>query len=359
MLISLAAHKQWSIHHMDVKSAFLNGYLEEEVYVEQPQGFEVEGKENNVYKLKTALYGLKQAPSACFKMNDKFKAAMMNEFEMKDLGIMKYFLGMEVYQSKDDIFIFQTKYAQDMLNKFDMLDCHPSPTPSAHGEVLCRDDGANLVDEKTYRSIVGSLIFLTHTRPDITYLVSLVSRYMTNPSEIHMKAAKRILRYVKGILNFGIHYYSSEKFNLVGFSDSNWGGSLDDRKSTSGNCFSFGSGLITWSSKKQSVVALSSTEAEYVAVTSASTQALWLKKILEEIGEKQVQPTVIYCDNVSAIKLAKNPVHHSRTKHFDMKYHFIRDLVQKKDIELKHINTQHQLADIFTKAVAKDQFLAI
>eukprot|EP00253_Pinus_taeda_P017386 PITA_17386 len=382
MLISLAAHKQWSIHHMDVKSAFLNGYLEEEVYVEQPQGFEVEGKENNVYKLKKALYGLKQAPRAwyartdgyfhengfqrskndptlyykqegidilitslyvddllymgsSFKMNDKFKAAMMNEFEMKDLGIMKYFLGMEAYQSNNEIFICETKYAQDMLNKFDMLDCHPSPTPSAHGEVLCRDDGANLVDEKTYRSIVGSLIFLTHTRPDITHLVSLVSRYMTNPSEIHMKAAKRIL------------------------SDSDWGGSLDDRKSTSGNCFSFGSGLITWNSKKQSVVALSSTEAEYVAVTSAGTQALWLRKILEEIGEKQVQPTVIYCDNVSAIKLAKNPVHHSGTKHFDMKYHFIRDLVQKKDIELKHINTQHQLADIFTKAVAKDQFLAI
>eukprot|EP00253_Pinus_taeda_P011335 PITA_11335 len=268
-------------------------------------------------------------------MNDKFKAAMMNEFEMKDLGIMKYFLGMEAYQSNNEIFICETKYAQDMLNKFDMLDCHPSPTPSAHGEVLCRDDGANLVDEKTYRSIVGSLIFLTHKRPDITHLVSLVSRYMTNPSEIHMKAAKRIL------------------------SDSDWGGSLDDRKSTSGNCFSFGSGLVTWNSKKQSVVALSSTEAEYVAVTSAGTQALWLRKILEEIGEKQVQPTVIYCDNVSAIKLAKNPVHHSRTKHLDMKYHFIIDLVQKKDIELKHINTQHQLADIFTKAVAKDQFLAI
>eukprot|EP00253_Pinus_taeda_P006369 PITA_06369 len=382
MLISLAAHKQWSIHHMDVKSAFLNGYLEEEVHVEQPQGFEVEGKENNVYKLKKALYGLKQAPRAwyartdgyfhengferskndptlyykqegidiliislyvddllymgsSFKMNDKFKAAMMHEFEMKDLGIMKYFLGMEAYQSNNEIFICETKYAQDMLNKFDMLDCHPSPTPSAHGEVLCRDDGVNLVDEKTYRSIVGSLIFLTHTRPDITHLVSLVSRYMTNPSEIHMKAAKRIL------------------------SDSDWGGSLDDRKSTSGNCFSFGSGLVTWNSKKQSVVALSSTEAEYVAVTSAGTQALWLRKILEEIGEKQVQPTVIYCDNVSAIKLAKNPVHHSRTKHFDMKYHFIIDLVQKKDIELKHINTPHQLADIFTKAVAKDQFLAI
>lgn len=174
-----------------------------------------------------------------------------------------------------------------------------------------------------------------------------------------MKAAKRILRYVKGTLNIGIHYYSFEKFNLVGFSDSDWGGSLDDCKSTSGNFFSFGSGLITQSAKRQSIIVLSSTEAEYVVVTSAGTQVLWLRKILEEIGEKQIHGTVIYCDNVSAIKLAKNPVYHSRTKHFDLKYHFIRDLVQKKDIELKHINTQHQLADIFTKAVAKDQFLAL
>ena len=209
MLISLAAHKKWSIHHMDVKSVFLNGYLEEEVYVEKPQGFEVEGKENNVYKLKKTLYGLKQALRAWYaridgyfqengfqrsksdptfyykqegidiqiislyvddllymgsssKMNDTFKVAMMNEFEMKDLGIMKYFLGMEVYQIKDEIFICQTKYAHDMLNKFDMLDCNTSPTPSAHGEVLCRDDGVDLVCEKTYRSIVGSLILHIH-----------------------------------------------------------------------------------------------------------------------------------------------------------------------------------------------------
>ena len=134
---------------------------------------------------------------------------------------------------------------------------------------------------------------------------------------------------------------------------------MDDRKSTSGNCFSSGSGLITWSSRKQSIVALSSTEAEYVAINSAGTQALWLRNFLEEIGEKKIQPTMIYCDNVSAIKLAKNPIHHSRKNNFDMKYHFIRDLVQKKDVELKHINTKHQLAYIFTKAVAKDQFLAL
>lgn len=142
-----------------------------------------------------------------------------------------------------------------------------------------------------------------------------------------MKATKIILRYVKDTLNFGIHCYSTEKFNLVGFSDSDLGGSLDDRKSTSGNCFSFSSSLITWSSRKQRIIALSSTEAEYVAITSASRQALWLRNVLEEIGEKKIQPTAIYCDNVSAIKLAKNPVHHSKKKHFDMKYQFIWDLV--------------------------------
>jgi hypothetical protein len=162
---------------------------------------------------------------------------------------------------------------------------------------------------------------------------------MTKPFEIHMKAAKRILRYVKGNLNFGIHYYTSKRFNLVGFNYFDWGSSLDDRKSTSGKCFSFGLGLNTWSSKKQSIVSLSSTT-EYVVVTSAHTQALWLRKVLEEIGEKQIHPIVIFCDNTSAIKLAKNPFHHSMTKHFDLKYHFIRDLMQKKEVELRYIKTQ-------------------
>jgi hypothetical protein len=293
------------------------------------------------------------------KMKDEFKIAMMNEFEMKYLGLMQYFMGMEVYKNEDEIFICKTKYAKDMLKKFDMVECKLASTPTAHGIVLCRDDGVEIVDETTYKSIVGSLMFLTHTRPDISYSVFLISRYMTEPSEIHMKATKRILRYVKGTLNFGIHYYTSKRFNLVGFSDFDWGGSLDDQKSTSGNCLSFGSGLITWSSKKQSIVSLSSTEAEYVAVTSTGTQALWLRKVLEEIGEKKIHPTMILCDNTSAIKLAKNPVHHRRTKHFDLKYQFIRDLVQKKEVELRYIKTQEQLVDIFTKAVSKVHFLKL
>jgi hypothetical protein len=174
------------------------------------------------------------------KIKDEFKIAMMNEFEMKDLGLMQYFLGMEVYQNEDEIFICQTKYAKDMLKKFDMVDNKSTSTPTAHGIVLCRDHGVEIVDEETCRSIVGSLMFLTHTSLAIAYSVSLVSRYMIEPSKIHMKATKRILRYVRGTLNFDIHYYTCKRFNLVGFSDSDWRGSLDDQKSTSGNCFSFG-----------------------------------------------------------------------------------------------------------------------
>jgi hypothetical protein len=233
------------------------------------------------------------------KMKDEFKISMMNEFEMKDLGLMQYFMGMEVYQSEDEFFIRQTKYEEDMLKKFDMVDCKPTSTPITHEIVLYRDDGVEIVDETTYISIVGNLMFLTHTRPDITYFVSLVLRYMTEPSEIHMNESKRILRYVKGTLNFGIHYYTSKRFNLVGSIDYDWGGSLDDRNSTSDNCLSFGLGFLTWSSKKQNIVVLSSTEVEYVALTSVGTQALWLRNFLEEIREKQIHPIVIFCDNMS------------------------------------------------------------
>jgi hypothetical protein len=150
------------------------------------------------------------------KMKDEFKISMMNEFEMKYLGPMQYFMCMEVYQNEDEILICQTKYAKDMLKKFDMLDCKSASTRTTHGIVLCRDDGVEIVDEETYISIVGILMFLTHTRPHISYSVSLVSIYITEPSKIHMKATKRILRYVKGTLNFGIHYYTYKRFNLVG-----------------------------------------------------------------------------------------------------------------------------------------------
>ena len=264
LVLSLAAHKGWKVMHMDVKSAFLNGYLQEEVYVEQPQGFIIKGKEHLVYKLKKALYGLKQAPRAWYsridgyfqqygfqrskneptlyimkqgidlilvclyvddliymgsssKLNDEFKKKMMDEFEMKDLGLMHYFLGLEVYQCNDEIFVCQSKYAKDMLLKFGMESCKPLPTPIAHGELLCKDDGGVRVNVTTYRSIVGSLMFLTNTRPDIAFATSLVSRHIGDPFESHMKVAKIILRYVQLIIDYGIHYIEHRSVKLVGY----------------------------------------------------------------------------------------------------------------------------------------------
>ncbi|XP_074300477.1 secreted RxLR effector protein 161-like [Silene latifolia] len=227
-------------------------------------------------------------------------------------------------------------------------------------EKLQREDGTGPADGKLYRSIVGGLNYLTHTRPDIAFPVSVVSRYMHNPTKQHFGAAKRILRYVASSLNFGIWYTTvpEENFRLVGFTDSDLAGCLDDRKSTSGNIFSLGSGAITWSSKKQETIALSSSEAEYAAASSASRQALWLLKLLADFYVQQNGATVIYCDNQSAIAMAKNPAFHGRTKHIDIQHHFISKLVADGKIALKFCGTNEQIADVFTKSLpqAKLQF---
>jgi len=240
-----------------------------------------------------------------------------------------------------------------MLLKFEMESCKPLPTPISHGELLCKDEGGVRVNVTTYKSIVGSLMFLTNTRPNIAFTTSLVSRYISDPFDSHMKEAKRIMRYVEGTTNFCIHYTKHGSVKLVGYSDSNWGSNIDDRKITYGKSFNLGSGMVTWISKKQSIAALSSIEVEYIAITSASAQALWLRKILEELFEIQSGATILYCDNKSAIQLAQNLVHHSRSKHFDVKYHFIRDMVEKKIVELRHIDTLDNVVDIFTKSIIK------
>ena len=251
-VLALAAQQELQVFQLDVKSAFLNDELEEEVYVEQPQGYVVEGKEHKVYQLKKALYGLKQAPRAwnskidkyflqngfqrspnepslyvktrgtsdfiivCLYVDDliytgtnpmmmeEFKKAMMNEYEMTDLGLMKYFLGIQVRQSKGEIFISQEKYTEDLLKKFNMSKCKPVTTPMAVNEKLQQKDGAQKVEASLFRSLVGSLMYLTNTRPDIVHPVSMMSRFMNEPSLVHYSAAKRILRYFQGSKFFGI-----------------------------------------------------------------------------------------------------------------------------------------------------------
>lgn len=203
---------------------------------------------------------------------------------------------------------------------------------------------------------MGSLIYLTNTRPDIVYPVSLVSRFMQEPSSLHYSAAKRILRYLKGTKNHCLKYTKEENNRLTGYTDSDWAGSIDDRKSTSGYVFFLGTKPISWSSRKQKTVALSSAEAEYVSASDAACEAIWLRRILNDVEQVEKGPTTILCDNMSAIAMTKNPVFHSRTKHIELRHHFIRDLVQDGEVSLKFINTNEQVADIFTKSVSTEKF---
>jgi hypothetical protein len=403
-IIAVAAQKGWNLYQLDVKSAFLNGELKEEVYVQQPQGFETPGQEEKVYKLKKALYGLKQAPRAWYseidgyfvqqgfiksqseptlyvkrqgkndillvalyvddlvytsnneKLIENFKIEMMKKYEMSDLGLLHHFLGIEVYQEKSGIFICQRRYAENILKKFSMYGCKTVDIPLVVNEKLKKEDGGKLVDESLYRSLVGSLFYLTATRPDLMFAAGLLSRFMSKPSHLHLGAAKRVLRYIMGTLEHGIKFEKNAKIEVKGYCDSDWAGSVDDMKSTSGYVFSLGSGVISWCSKKQDTVAQSSAEAEYLAAGLATQQSLWLRRILEDIGEKQEESLLLHCDNKSAIAMAKNPVFHSRTRHINIKHHFIRSVIEDGDVQLVFCSSQDQLADIFTKALPRGRF---
>jgi hypothetical protein len=213
------------------------------------------------------------------KLITECKRKLASEFEMKDLGMMHYFLGLEVWQKPDEIFLCQGKYAVEILKRFDMMDCKSMPTPMVTNLKLLSDTSSEIVDVTMYRQMIGSLMYLTNTRPDICFAVNTLSQYMVEPRRVHLVAAKHVLRYLKGTIDYGLRYVSDHKISLQGYTDSDWAGSVTDRKSTSGCCFSLGSAMISWFSRKQTSVALSTTEAEYIAACSASSEAVWLQKL--------------------------------------------------------------------------------
>jgi hypothetical protein len=398
-VLAIAAQNKWPVYQMDVKSAFLNGFLDKEVYVDQPPGYEVKDQEQKVYKLKKALYGLKQAPRAwysridsyliangfsrseneptlyvktdppgnillvCIYVDDmiytgnlmlqEFKTVMQKEFEMTDMGLMRYFLGLEVDQSDQGIFICQHKYAADILKRFRMDKCKAAETPIAAGTRLSKQDTGPAVDSTLYKQMVGSFMYLTTTRPDLMYAVSLISRFMESPKDSHWKVGKIILRYVAGTAGYGLWYTRTSDCTLTGYTDSDFAGCIDDRKSTAGYAFHFGSNLISWASKKQPIVSLSSAEAEYVAATTAACHAVWLRRLLKDMGHAVKYTTTIFCDNNSAIALSKNHMFHKKSKHIDTRYHFIRELVKEGEISLLFCGSKEQLADMFTKPLGK------
>ncbi|KAK2385091.1 putative mitochondrial protein [Trifolium repens] len=402
LLLGVACILKFKLYQMDVKSAFLNGYLQEEVYVEQPKGFVDPEYPNYVYKLKKALYGLKQAPRAWYErltqfleeqgyrkggsdktlfvkqekgkfiiaqiyvddivfggmsnaMVQHFVQQMQSEFEMSLVGELTYFLGLQIKQMDDTIFISQSKYARNIIKKFGMDNATHKRTPAPTHLKLTKDEKGISVDQSLYRSMIGSLLYLTASRPDITYAVGVCARYQADPKVSHLTQVKRILKYVNGTSDYGIMYSHCENSTLYGYCDADWAGSADDRKSTSGGCFFLGTNLISWFSKKQNCVALSTAEAEYVAAGSSCSQLVWMKQMLKEYDVEQDALT-LYCDNMSAINISKNPVQHSKTKHIDIRHHYIRDLVESKIVVLEHVGTKEQIADIFTKALDAVQF---
>lgn len=299
MLLALTAQWRLPIYHLDVKTTFLNGEIKEEVFVQQPERYIALGNEGKVYKLKKTLYGLRQAPRAWYSRIDahflhhgfvrsdsentlyikrdreggdmlivclyvdnmvylsnstallvKFKHDMMKCFQMTNLGKVNYFIGLEVILNDGEILITQRKYVKDLLKEFNMLNCKPAVSPMNSGEKFILDDGSESIDGKQYRSLVGKLMYVTNTRPDECYVVSVLSRFMNKPSKLHLGDAKRVLRYLAGSTDHGLLYSSAKDGELEGFTDSDWGGSIADRKSTSGLFFKLGNCPVSWSSKK-------------------------------------------------------------------------------------------------------------
>ncbi|KAJ9561389.1 hypothetical protein OSB04_006549 [Centaurea solstitialis] len=402
MFLAYAAYKDFTVFQMDVKTAFLYGHLKEEVYVAQPEGFVDKEHPDYVYVLDKALYGLKQAPrawyeelskhllskgfkkgsvdSTLFLMKEgedivviqiyvddiifgstsrelckKFETVMTEEFKMSMMGEINFFLGMQVRQFSDGIFINQSKYIFDLLKKYDMSGCHSIGTPMATGNSIGPDQKGKDVDLRNYRSMVGSLMYLTASRPDIMFATCVCARYQAKPKESHLAAVKRIFRYLKGSPYYGIWYPKGLGFELHAYTDADYGGCNMDRKSTSGHLQFLGNKLVSWASKKQQCVSTSTAEYEYVAAASCCSQVLWMQSQLRDYG-LEYKKIPIYCDSKSAIAISANPVQHSKTKHIDIRYHFLKDNVEKENIELYFVNTEYQLADLFTKALNEKRF---
>jgi len=257
------------------------------------------------------------------------------------------------------VFLCVKRHVIDLLKRFGMSASNFAHNPIVPGSKLGKDEEGQGVDKTLYKQMVGSLMYATATRPDIMYSVSQVSRFMENPKEIHLHAVKRIMCYLRGTCELGLFYQRNEGKDWLGYTDSDYANDVEDKKNTSGYVFMMSEAAISWSSKKQPVVSLSTTEAEFIAAATSSCQAVWLRRILEAIGRNQTSPTVIYCDNSSTIKLSQNPVMHGRSKHIVVRFHFLRDLTRKETIKLQHCNSQEQIADIMTKPVKLEDFVRI
>ena len=283
---------------------------------------------------------------------------LSKEFALKDLGSLHFFLGIEVKNAKDGIVLSQGKYVQEILQRMGMKGCKPSSTPLSTSEKMSLHDGEILgaEDSTRYRSIVGALQYLTLTRPDISYSVNKVCQFLHAPTSTHWTAVKRILRYLQGTKSHGLKLGKSDSMLVSAFSDADWAGCPDHRRSTGGFAVFLGSNLISWSARKQPTVSRSSTEAEYKALANATAEVIWVQNLLTELGISHPRAASLWCDNLGATYLSVNPVFHARTKHIEIDYHFVRERVASKELDIRFVHSKDQVADGFTEALPTRSF---
>ncbi|GJX74711.1 ribonuclease H-like domain-containing protein [Tanacetum coccineum] len=342
-VLSLAMSRQWPIHQLDVKNAFLNGVLFEIVYMHQPPSFVDSRYPHHVCLLQRSLYGLNQAPRAWFQrfagyatragffitvvaillyLLQQIIASLHNEFDMTDLAALNYFLGISADRTSTGLFLSQKKYALQLLERAHMVNCNPSRTP---------------VDTESK-------------------LVQQICLYMHDPREQHFAALKRILRYVRGTVDFGLQLYVSATTSLVGYTDADWPGCPSTRRSTSGYCIFLGDNLLSWSAKRQHTLSCSNAEAGYRGVANVVAETAWLRNLLCKLHSFLSTATLVYCDNVSAIYMFVNPDQHQRTKHIEIDIYFVRDMVTASQVRVLHVPSRYQYADIFTKGLPSALF---
>lgn len=402
IFLSIVAARNWEVHQMDVHNAFLHGDLEEEVYMKLPPGYFAQHK-GKVCRLRKSLYGLKQAPRcwfakfatalknygfqqsysdySLFSFNrdgvslyvlvyvddlivtgnsttaiSEFKQYLDSCFHMKDLGLLKYFLGIEVARSPDGIYLCQRKYVLDILQDTFLLGAQPSGFPIEQNHTLASATGSFLTDLASYRRLVGRLVYLNVTRQDLAYSVRVLTQFMQKPREEHWTAALRVVRYLKGTPGQGVLLRANSDLHIYGWCDSDFSGCPRSRRSLTGWFVQLGQSPVLWRTKKQKVVSMSSAEAEYRAMSLTARELVWLQALLEDLAVFLSRPMTLYCDSTAAIHIAANPVFYERTKHIERDCHFVREKVQNGTIATVHVSTTTQLADIFTKALGSREF---
>ncbi|XP_062088456.1 uncharacterized mitochondrial protein AtMg00810-like [Humulus lupulus] len=372
----------------------------------QPPGFKDISSPHLVCKLHKALYGLRQAPRAWF---DKLKSALLSlgftsaradtslflritpqhtcfvlvyvddilvtgsttaaistlisqldtSFALKDLGNINYFLGIQVEHTDTGLHLCQKKYITDLLCRAKMQFANCLNTLTTSGEKLYGFGSDPVAEPHFYRSLVGALQYATITRPEITYAVNRVSQFMQNPLQSHFKVVKKILRYLKGTLDYGLHLSRCSQLPLTGFCDMDWASDPDDRRSTTGFCIFLGANLVSWASKKQRTVSRSSTESEYRSLANTTVELVWIQSLLAELQVPQTHTPTIWCDNKSTVLMSQNPVLHARTKHIELDLYFVREKIINGQLNVRHTPALHQIVDVLTKALSSTRFLLL